>query len=149
MRDRVSETLAKGLPPGVPKSFRALADYTGIPCTTLQHRAKGRRCWEEKKEAQQWLTPYEETALVNMLVQQDAIGFAVRIKYIREIAFTLACKRPEAERPAQPPGENWPQYFYKRHKDVLKASRSRALDWNTFHIYDKVVHWFDLIGDFL
>ena len=35
--------------------------------------------------------------------------------------------------------------FYKRHTDILKASKSGVLDWNWFDIYDKVTSWFDVI----
>ena len=43
MPDRASEVLEEGLPVGVPKSFRALADHGNVPRTTLQHRARGRK----------------------------------------------------------------------------------------------------------
>ena len=39
--DKASQVLAQSLPEGVSKSFRALADYGGVPRTTLQHRARG------------------------------------------------------------------------------------------------------------
>ena len=49
------------------------------------------------------------------------------------------------DRPCKPLGKNWAQLFRKRHADVLKASKSRALDWDRFDIYDKATHWFDVI----
>jgi hypothetical protein len=45
--DKASQVLAQGLPEGVLISFRALADHGDVPCTPLQHRARGRRS-EEK-----------------------------------------------------------------------------------------------------
>ncbi|OCK89446.1 DDE-domain-containing protein [Cenococcum geophilum 1.58] len=44
-------------------------------------------------------------------------------------------------------GKNWPQAFYKRHPE-LKSKRVKALDWNRHdkNIYDKVTHWFKVIG---
>jgi hypothetical protein len=42
MPDRASQILAEGCPPGVPKSFRALADHGDVPRTTLQHQARER-----------------------------------------------------------------------------------------------------------
>lgn len=65
------------------------------------------------------------------------------------IAFNLARQRPPADRPSKPPGKNWVQRFHKRHADTLKAQKSGALDWNRFNIYDKVTHWFDVIGKVL
>lgn len=81
--------------------------------------------------------------------QQDALGRPVRIKYIPSIAFSLARRqRPLADRPSKPPNKNWPQFFYKRHPE-LRASKNGALDWNRYDIYDKVVHWFEVIGKVL
>lgn len=146
--DKASQGLAQGLPEGVPKSFRGLADHGKVPRTTLQHRARGRRSKEEKAQSQHYLYPWEAKALVKFLVQQDALGRSVRIKYIRLIAFSLACQRPLADRPSKPPYKNWPQFFYKRHPE-LRASKTRALDWNRYDIYDKVVQWFEVIGKVL
>lgn len=146
--DKASQVLAQGLPEGVSKSFRALADHSDVPRTTLQHRARGRRSMEEKAQSQQYLYPWEAKALVKFLVQQDALGRPVRIKYIRSIAFSLAHQRPTADRPSNPPNKNWPQSFYKRHPE-LKASKSGALDWNRYNIHDKVLQWFEVIGKVL
>ena len=35
MPDRATKALAEGLPPGILKSFRALADHSEVPRTTL------------------------------------------------------------------------------------------------------------------
>ena len=51
--DRASQALALGVPTGVSKSFRALADYRVVPRTTLQHRKRGRQSIEEKARRQQ------------------------------------------------------------------------------------------------
>ena len=136
----------------MPKSFRVLADYGNVPRTTLQHRARGRMSIEEKgqSQSQQYLYPWEEKTLVKYLIQEDALGRSVRIKYIRSIAFSfsLARQRATKDRPSQPPGRNWPQFFYKHHPD-LKASKIRALDWNRYSTYDNVTHWFKVIGKLL
>jgi hypothetical protein len=46
--DRASQVFAQGVPPGVPRSYRALADHGNIPHSTLHHRARGRPSMEEK-----------------------------------------------------------------------------------------------------
>jgi hypothetical protein len=46
--DRASQVLAQGVPPGVPRSYYALANHSNIPRSTLHHRARGRRSMEEK-----------------------------------------------------------------------------------------------------
>lgn len=81
-------------------------------------------------------------------MQQDALGRSVRIKYVGSIAFSLAHRRPPTDRPRKAPRRNWPQSFYKRHPE-LKVSKSGALDWNRYNIYDKVIHWFEVIRQVL
>ena len=46
--DKASQVLAKGLPPAVPTSYRALADYGEVPRSTLYTYAQGRRSIEDK-----------------------------------------------------------------------------------------------------
>jgi hypothetical protein len=50
--DRASQVLAQGVPPGVPRLYRALTDHGNIPRSTLYHRARGRRSMEEKARSQ-------------------------------------------------------------------------------------------------
>ncbi|KAF2261609.1 hypothetical protein CC78DRAFT_583539 [Lojkania enalia] len=54
--DKASPALAKGVPPGVPKSYRALADYSAVPPAALHAGAKDRHSIEEKAKDQQYLT---------------------------------------------------------------------------------------------
>ena len=106
MPDRATEALAEGVPPGTLTSFRALADHSEVPRTTLQHRARGRPSLKDKAQNQQYLSTYEEKALVTFILQQDALGRPVRIKYVPSIAFSLARHRPAPDRPCKPPGKN-------------------------------------------
>jgi hypothetical protein len=69
----------------------------------------------------------------------------VRIKYIPSLAFSIASQRSTTDKPPKPPGKNWTRAFAKRHPEV-KARTSMALDWDRYNIYDKVVHWFKVIG---
>jgi hypothetical protein len=51
--DRASQVLAQGVPPGVPKSYRALADYYGnVSHSTLYYYACGQSLREEKAQGQ-------------------------------------------------------------------------------------------------
>jgi len=61
------------------------------------------------------------------------------------IAFSITCRRDPYNRPSNPPNKNWPQSFYQRHAK-LAASKRRALDWKRYDIYNKTVHWFEVIG---
>src|SRR5271155_3741318 len=72
--DRASQVLAQGVPPGVPRSYRALADYDNVSHSTLHHRAHGRPSIEEKARGQQYLKPYEEDVVVKYLLQMSERG---------------------------------------------------------------------------
>jgi hypothetical protein len=87
--DRASQVLAQGVPPGVPKSYCALAEHGDVPRSTLQHRACGRRSIEEKAQSQQYLTPWEEDVVVKFLLQMFDLGQPIRIKFIPSIVFSV------------------------------------------------------------
>jgi hypothetical protein len=125
--DKASRALVQPVPPSLSDSYRARADRSGVPHTTLHHRARGRRSIEEKAQSQQYLAPYEEDALVRFLLQLSDLGQPVRIKYIRFLAFCVTRQRSETDRPLKPPGKNWTQGFEKRHPET-QARRVKALD---------------------
>lgn len=104
--DRASQVLAQGVPVTVPRSHRALADHGGVPRSTLHYRAHGRRSIEEKAQRQQYLSPSEDEAVVNFLLQMSHLGQPVRMKHIPAIAFCATRQRPQSERPPRPPGRN-------------------------------------------
>ncbi|KAH6661715.1 hypothetical protein B0J14DRAFT_496804 [Halenospora varia] len=60
--DRASRVLAQGVPPGIPRSYRALADYG------------------DKARGQQYLKPYEEDVVVKYLLQMSDLGQPIRIQ---------------------------------------------------------------------
>ena len=72
--DRASQVLALELPPGVPSTYAARAEYGKVALSTLHHRARGRRSIEEKAQSQQYLTPWEEKAVVKFLLQMSDLG---------------------------------------------------------------------------
>jgi len=61
--DKASQVLAQGPPVGVPRSYRAIADHSGVLRATLHHRACDRRSIEEKADSQRYLAPFEEKAM--------------------------------------------------------------------------------------
>jgi hypothetical protein len=148
--DRASQVLARGVPPGVPKSYRALADHGAVPRSTLHHRAHGRRSLEEKAQSQQYLKPYEEDIVVEFLLQMSDLGQPVRMKLIPSIAFSVTRQRTVADRPLKPPGRNWAKALENRHPE-LQARRVKPLSWDRHekNIYGKVTHWFEVIGRIL
>lgn len=145
--DRASQALAQSIPYGVRNTYRARAEHTGVARSTLNARALGRRSKEEKAQSQQYLTPCEEKAIVDFLLQMAELEQSVRIKYIPSLAFSVARQRSTNKSP-KPPDKNWARAFEKRHPE-LKARRNRPLDWDRYNIYNKVVHWFEVIGKVL
>jgi hypothetical protein len=148
--DRASQVLAQGLPPDVPTTYAALAERSDVPLSTLHHRAHGRRSKEQKAQSQQYLSPSEEKALFEFLLQMSDLGNPVRIKFLPSLAFNIARQRSTTNKVIKPPGKNWAQGFEKRHP-ALKPRRVRAIDWNRHenNIYDKITHWFEVIGKVL
>ncbi len=145
--DKASRALAQGVPIGVPQSYRALADHGGVPRSTLHYRSCGRPSIESKAQSQQYLTPAEEKAVVEFILQMSALGRPVRIKYIPFIAFSATRNRSMSDRPNKPPGKNWVRALEKRHPE-LRARRVKALDWNRHekNIYEKISQWFKVIN---
>jgi len=148
MPDRARQVLARGVPPGIRRSLRTLADHGGVPHTTLHYRFHGRPSIEQKAESQQYLYPWEEKALVRFLLQMSDLGQPVRIKYIPQIAFGATFRRPTTDRPLKPPNKNWSKALENRHPE-LTARRVRALDWNRHekNTSEKISHWFEVIGE--
>lgn len=105
--DRASQVLAQGVPPGVPTSYRALADHHGnVSYSTLHHRARGRPSREEKAQGQQYLKPYEEEVIVKYLLKMSNLGYPIRMKFIPLLAYSVTRHRPTTERPLKAPGHN-------------------------------------------
>jgi hypothetical protein len=106
LMDKASRVLAQGLPPAVPTSYRALADHGEVSRSTLHARAQGRRSMKEKAQSQQYLSLWEEDALVKFLLQMSDRGQPVRIKFIPLLAFCVARQRSEQARPPKPLNKN-------------------------------------------
>jgi hypothetical protein len=134
-------------------TYAALSDSSQIPVSTLWDRAHGRRPRKEKAAKQQYLTPQEEKALVNYALRMSRNGYPIPVKFLCSLAQVIARQRssafhiPLTDDAVKPPGKNWPQGFYRRHPE-LKSRRVKALDWSRHdhNIYDKVAHWFTVIG---
>ncbi|KAF2429980.1 hypothetical protein EJ08DRAFT_688066 [Tothia fuscella] len=106
--DRASQALAQGIPHGVRKTYRALAEH------------------------HDYLTPCEEKAIINFLLLMAEFGQPVQIKHIPSLAFIIARQR-STNKPPKPLGKNWAPAFKKRHPE-LKVRRCTALDWDRYNI---------------
>lgn len=127
--DRASQALARGVPEGVRRSYRTLADHSGVSHSTLQHREAGRRSIEEKAQSQLYLWPSEARAVIEFCLHMSDLGQPIQMKHIPSIAFRATRHRPRESRPPKPPGKNWPKAFEKRYPE-LQARREKAIDWN-------------------
>ncbi|KAF2259111.1 hypothetical protein CC78DRAFT_621278 [Lojkania enalia] len=106
---------------------KASPAHGDVPLSTLHHRARGRRSREAKAQSQLYLTPCEENAVVDFLLQMDNLGQPIRII------------------PLKPPGVNWAKRLGRRRLELV-AIKEKPQDWNGLNIYDKVSHWFEVIG---
>lgn len=71
----------------------------------------------------------------------------MRIKFFPSLAFSIASQRSTTNKAIKSPGKNWAQGFEKRHP-ALKSRRLKPIDWtrHEINIYDKITHWFEVIG---
>jgi hypothetical protein len=147
--DPASQALAQRLPDGVRDTSAARSEYGNVPVSTLIHRRLGRRSRAEQAQRQQYLTREEEKALVKFLLLMSSLGQPVRVKYLCSLAFSIARQRSTNES-VKRPGKNWPRAFEKRHPE-LQARRVRSIDWkrHSSNIHEKIVEWFDVIGQVL
>ncbi|KFY41820.1 hypothetical protein V494_02772 [Pseudogymnoascus sp. VKM F-4513 (FW-928)] len=150
MSDRASEALAEGFLPGEPRTYEAMSKRKDDPLTTLYYRDHGRPSKEKAAQDKQYLTPSEEKALEKHLKLMSDLGNHVRIKFIGSLAFSIARQRSTTDKAIKPPGKNWPRAFSKRHP-ALKPRGVKAMDWKRHdnNIYDKITHWFEVIGTVL
>ncbi|MCJ1284789.1 hypothetical protein MMC26_004125 [Xylographa opegraphella] len=106
--DRASQVLAKVLcADEKSRSYRALADKSGVSHSTLQHRYRGRESKEAKAQRQQYLTPEEEKAMIKFLLLLSSLGHPVRKKVIPSLAFSIARRQSATNKPIKPSGKNW------------------------------------------
>jgi hypothetical protein len=123
-------------------------EETEVPYHTRWYRERrGRPSMKEKAQSQQYLSPPEEKALVDFILRMSAVGTPIRVKYIPALAFCIA-RRRATNRPTEPPKKNWPQAFRRRHPQI-KSRNNKPMPWERHDdsIYDKVVHWFDVIKE--
>jgi hypothetical protein len=132
--DRASQALAEAFTVDERRSYRAVAETSNVPRSTLHRRKHGGMSKETKAQRQQYLTPEEEKALVAFLLLMSSLGQPVRIKYVSSLAFSIARRQSTTNKPIKPPGKNWARPFERRHEN---------------NIYDKIVEWFEVIGKVL
>jgi hypothetical protein len=150
MSGPASNAFAEASVLGEPQTYFTRSKRQGLPLSTLYHREHGRPSRKQKAEGQQYLTVPEEKALEKSLKLMSNFGYPVRIKFLPSFVYSIACQRSTTNIAIKPPSKNWAQAFQKRHPG-LKSRRVRALDWKRHesNIYNKIIHWFEVIEQVL
>lgn len=123
------------------QSIRAAAKTYDVPYTTLYHRIHGMASRRDSIPNSQKLTPEEELAIVQYILDLDSRGFPPRPQYVQEMADLLL-----TERDALPVGKNWTSTFIKRRPE-LKTKFSRKYDYKRAQCEDPIIigAWFKLV----
>jgi hypothetical protein len=78
------------------KSIRQAAASYDIPRATIQRRIHGMTTQRDSTPNSQKLTPYEESALIQYILDLDSRGFPPQPQAVQEIADLLLSKRGES-----------------------------------------------------
>lgn len=133
------------------RTYATEGQLNDLPLSTYWHRVHGRPSRHDTTVKRQYLTPFEENALVDYVLRLAARDYPVPVKFLRYLAQWIVRQRSSTfqvstpDDGVPPPGKNWPQGFYKRHSH-LKPRTLRPLDWARHNIYEKVEQWFTVIG---
>ena len=123
------------------KDVKSAAVTYDIPRTTLRRRIQGMTYRRDCTPNSQKLTPYEESALVQYILDLDSRGFPPRPQAVQEMADLLL-----SERGKSPVGKNWTTNFIKRRTEI-KAKFGRKYDYKRAKCEDpKIIQeWFSLV----
>jgi hypothetical protein len=105
------------------QSIRAAAEVYDVDETTLRYRIHGRPPRSDCIPNSRKLTPYEEEAIVQYILDLDSRGFPPRPRDVEDMANLLL-----AERGASPVGKNWATNFIKRRLEI-KTKFNRKYDY--------------------
>ncbi|KFY95839.1 hypothetical protein V498_03099 [Pseudogymnoascus sp. VKM F-4517 (FW-2822)] len=100
------------------QSIRASAMSYDVLYTTLHKRLNGKPSRRDSTPNSRKLTPYEESALVQYILDLDSHGFPPQPQAVQEMADLLLSERGES-----PTGKNWTTNFITRRTE-LKAKFS-------------------------
>ena len=112
-----------------------------VPYTTLYRRLNRVASRRDSTPNSRKLTSYEESALVQYILDLDSYGFPPRPQAVQEMADLLLSERDES-----PVGINWTTNFIKCCTEI-KAKFSRKYDYKRAKCEDpKIIQgWFSLV----
>src|SRR5450432_2106696 len=131
----------QALKQGQSKSIQAAAISYDVPCSILRHRINGMPSRRNSTPNSRKLTPIEELAIVQYILDLDSRGFPPRPQAVQEMADLLL-----AQRDASLVGINWTSNFINRRTE-LKTKFSRKYDYKRALCEDLVIigDWFKLV----
>jgi hypothetical protein len=131
----------KALKEGNIESIRAAEMSYDVPFESLRMRLNGITSRRDSTPNSRKLTPYEESALVQYILDLDSRGFPPRPQAVQEMADLLLSERGES-----PVGINWATSFIKRRTEI-KSKFSRRYDYKRAKCEDpKIIQeWFSLV----
>ena len=123
------------------QSVRAAASLYDVPSETLRRRIKGIPPQYGSISSLRKLSPQEESAIIQYILELDSRGFSPRPSEVREMANLLLTKRQESS-----VGVNWALNFINQHPEIktkfsCKYNYKRAL-YEDPHI---IGEWFRLV----
>jgi len=111
---------------------RICYEETGIriklSTTTLTKRSDGRRSRSEAQAERQWLTPVEETVIVDFMIEMAARGWPLSHRRLKEHAELILLARLGKDFPEDGLGKRFTERFLLRHSDRIKTTDSRPLE---------------------
>ena len=140
-RARNTALALAGLEDGTYENKYRAAKATGTSSATIARLLKGGRTRREANIHNQYLTPMEESVLVNFVQRAAAVGHPIRHSYLRELAETLHKKRVGGDA-AIPVGKHWVERFLRRNP-VLKSQIAKSIEQARVEVTkEQVLEWF-------
>ncbi len=115
------------------QSLRAAADSYDVAPTTLYDRIHGKPARGDCIPNSRKLTPYEEEAIIQYILDLDSRGFSPRPRDVQEMADLLL-----AARDASPVGKNWATNFINRRPEI-KSKFNCKYDYKRAQCEDPVI----------
>lgn len=123
------------------QTLKAAATSYDVPRITLYNRINGMTSRRDSIPNSRKLTPEEESALIQYIVDLDSSGFPPRPQSIQEMANLFL-----TDRGASPVGKNWTSNFITQHPGI-KTKFSRKYNYKRAQCEDPVIimAWFELV----
>ena len=131
-KDDRMDSAKQAINQGQIQTFRATAESFDVAYITLFHQINGRTSRRDCIPNSRKLSPYEEEAIIQYILDLDLRGFPPRPRDVQEMANLLT------ERNGIPIGKNWTTNFTNRHLEI-KLRFNRKYDYKRAKCEDLVI----------